>query len=273
MLTTRIAPTPSGLLHLGNAVNFLLNQWLAQAAGGRLLLRVDDIDTARRRPEYLADIFATIAALGLQVSDGPTGTADFLAHHSQTLRLTQYRAALRHLVDSGFPMYPCPCSRRDLAGLPRDDRGQLLGHLCRDGGREFIAGSTTWRARTEPELGDWVGEHGDFVIWRRDDLPSYQLTSVVDDQRLGITHIVRGADLRAATGAQLWLAAGLDARGVLDATYIHHRLLLGPAGQKLSKSAGANSVRALVATPSGLEQIHAAARVVAAEVGIPAPPS
>lgn len=271
MLITRIAPTPSGLLHLGNAVNFLLAQWLAAAAGGRLLLRIDDIDTARRRREYLDDIFTTIAVLDLDITDCPTGPDDFLARHSQTRHLSSYRAALDQLVAGGFPMYACSCSRATLAELARRYPGQPEAHRCREGGHAYVPGAAAWRARTEPELGAWVGELGDFVIWRRDDLPAYQLTSVVDDQRLGISHVVRGADLQAATGAQLWLAARLGARGVTDATYIHHRLVRGPDGQKLSKSAGASSVRSVAATPGGLERIRRTAIAAAREVGIPVP--
>jgi glutamyl-tRNA synthetase len=271
VLVTRLAPTPSGYLHLGNAVNFLLTAWTAAAAGGRVLLRIDDIDAGRTRPEYLEDIFSTLAWLELQIHGGPRDPADFLAHHSQTLRIAQYRAALGKLLASGLPMYACACSRRDLAQLRRlhpDDPG---AHLCRSGDVPFVAGRSTWRARTDPSLGDWVQQLGDFVLWRRDDLPAYQLTCVVDDERLGVNHIVRGADLSSSTRAQLWLAGFLGARGVLTATYVHHELVTDALGVKLSKSAGASSVRALAHAPGGLAAIRETAAAIAVRAGIPGP--
>jgi glutamyl-tRNA synthetase len=273
VLVTRLAPTPSGYLHLGNAVNFLLTAWTAAAAGGKLLLRIDDIDAARTRREYLDDIFSTIALLGLSIDGGPRDPADFLAHHSQSHRIAEYRAALARLSAGGFPMYACDCSRRTLAELRRRNPDDADAHLCRAGTVPFVAGRSVWRARTDPLLGEWSQQLGDFVLWRRDDLPAYQLTSVVDDERLGVTHIVRGADLRASTQAQLWLAGAMGARGVLGATYLHHELVTDALGIKLSKSDGASSVRALAHEPGGPAQIRAIAAEIAVRAGIAATPS
>lgn len=262
MLVTRIAPTPSGYLHLGNAVNFLLTAWLAEQAQGRVALRIDDIDLARRRTEYLDDIFATIDRLGLHIDGGPRNTAEHLARYSQSLRIGQYRDALTALRERGLPMYRCPCSRRELA---------VAGgaHICRDGRHNSGTQQAAWRAMVSPDLGTWTAELGDFVVWRRDDLPSYQLTSVVDDEDLGTTLIVRGIDLQPSTQAQLWLAAHLGAEQVLAAEYVHHPLVLGPRGEKLSKSAGAESVRTLAGTAAGKRAIFAAAVSVAGPLGIP----
>src|SRR5690606_41399145 len=115
MLVTRIAPTPSGLLHLGNAWSFTLTWLAARAAGGHVWLRIDDLDAARAQDEYLEDIFASLRWLGLDWDSGPRDVADFKARYSQTLRLDRYRAAVETLKAGGH-LYACTCTRSQLRG-------------------------------------------------------------------------------------------------------------------------------------------------------------
>jgi glutamyl-tRNA synthetase len=118
-LRTRIAPTPSGFLHAGNAVNFLITHELARAARGTLLLRIDDLDAERARPEYLDDIFRSLEWLGIDWDEGPTGPEDFLRNWSQRSRIERYSELLLGLRKGGH-LYACECSRKAVPGL----------HLC-----------------------------------------------------------------------------------------------------------------------------------------------
>ena len=227
-MVTRFAPTPSGYLHVGNAANAVLVHRLARRHGGRALLRIDDIDTARSRAEYVDDVLDLLAWLGLDSH----GTVH------QTQRLDRYRAALA--APHGALLYACACSRRDLAGVTT---GGCPGG-CRGRGLEYRAGETAVRIHVpegtvvpvddvDVSLDETLG---DFVVWRRDDQPAYQLASVVDDVELGITHIVRGTDLRESTAAQLFLADQLGLASFATITVLHHALATGADGTKLSKS-------------------------------------
>jgi glutamyl-tRNA synthetase len=231
--TTRLAPTPSGYIHAGNAVNFILNAAFARVQeGGRVLLRIDDIDADRKRPEYVEDIFRTLDWLGIGWDIGPSGPDDFERNWSQHLRLEGYHAFLGALAQKNA-VFPCQLSRKALAELG----GQYPAHL-RHQGIGLDAPDTAWRADTPPHLPLQY-----FVVRRRDGLPAYQVASVCDDLQFGITTVYRGHDLQASTRAQQWLAevAGHTAFGHID--FRHHALLEGPDGLKLSKSAGAGSVR------------------------------
>ncbi len=267
MLITRIAPTPSGFLHPGNAVNFLLTSWLARQHGGRLLLRIDDLDAARVRPEYLDDVFRVVSWLGLEIHGGPSDVAEFRRDYSQTLRTEYYRDEVRRLPE----VFACRCSRRELAG------GGPYPGTCRLAGLELAAGRTALRA-TVPRpcpvpVGsrtvDVAAEMGDFVVWRRDDLPAYQLASVVDDRDLGVNAVVRGLDLFDSTAAQLFLAPLLGAQSFALADFRHHELVVDAAGRKLSKSAGQRA--ASIVGEVSLASIGEAARALAPEIGIRVP--
>ncbi len=233
--TTRIAPTPSGYIHAGNAINFILNAVLARSeAGGRLLLRIDDIDADRKRPEYVEDIFRTLDWLGITWDEGPSGPDDFERNWSQHLRLVDYHAFLSILEENEL-VFPCRLSRKQLSEMG----GQYPLHL-REQGIGLHEPDTAWRARTPPGA-----PLPCFVVRRRDGLPAYQVASVCDDLRFGVTAVYRGQDLRESTLAQQWLAAaaGQTAFGNID--FRHHPLFTGDDGFKLSKSAGASSVRQL----------------------------
>ncbi len=269
MLVTRIAPTPSGYLHVGNAVNMLLTAWLARASGGRLLLRIDDFDTGRARAEYLADIFATIHWLGIGIDEGPSGPAEFHESWSMQARVPEFRAA-RDALLARHPgaVFVCRCSRRALDADGRCRAG------CRGVGLPLRPGESVLRLSVPhpaPVLA--LGSQsvpvpaGDHVLWRRDDLPAYQLGSVLADEALGVTAIVRGTDLLDSSALQVHLAGMLPAPGFAAADQRHHRLLTDAHGSKLSKSAGAGA-HPLERTDRLRAQIHAWAQELGAPIGI-----
>ena len=235
-IVARLAPTPSGHLHLGNAVNFVLTWLLTRRAGGTLHLRIDDLDRARLRPAYLDNIFRVIDWLGLDYDHGPSGPEDFLRHYSQLLHLPEYNGLLRRLAQQpGLVM----ASQRTRTGGP-------------EAPMPLEAPGTAWRAQvsagTEIRFADaWQGETRvplgalmpDFVVRKKDGVAAYQVASIVDDLRLGTTLIVRGLDLLPSTAAQLWLAGQLSETAAFNTSQIrffHHPLLTNAAGQKLSKS-------------------------------------
>lgn len=254
---TRIAPTPSGFLHIGNILSFALTAGLARRHGASILLRIDDLDRHRAAPEFLVDIFETLRFLGLPWDEGPADPAEFEQRGSQLRRMPLYEAALERLRAAGA-LFACSCSRSQLAAAVGD--GGYPG-TCRDRGLSLDAPDLNWRLRTERpwEKKGWgetashlvPPEMTDFVVRKKDGFPAYQLTSVVDDIHYGIDLIVRGEDLRPSTMAQLCLADVLAAAGMpgapafRDAKFIHHPLLTAANGEKLSKSAGATSIRYL----------------------------
>ncbi len=229
----RIAPTPSGFLHLGNAVNFVLN-WLTARLHpqARLLVRIDDLDAERKRPEYVQNIFDTLRNLGLDWDEGPRSPEDLERQWAQHLRLPLYEKLLQTLRQRGH-LFACAKSRRELAPFggdyPEAFRHQPYGLDDVD---------VAWRIRTplphQPEI-----MPPDFVVRRRDGIPAYQTASVADDVFFGITHVIRGQDLWPSTRAQQYLAqcAGLTAFERI--AFLHHPLLTDECGRKLSKSAGA----------------------------------
>lgn len=247
-IRSRLAPTPSGYLHLGNAVNFLQAWLLVRKAGGVLKLRIDDLDSDRCRPEYIEDIFRQLDWLGLDWDEGPSGPDDFTRRHSQRLRLNRYHEVLENLRECAM-LFACTCSRKEI--LRRSPDGLYPG-TCRRRSHP-PADFHALRIRVEPGTTVPIGadevrldrELGDFVVWRRDDRPAYQLASLVDDRDDRVNLIVRGEDLRGSTGAQLYLAAHLGWEEFTGARFIHHPLLPGPEGRKLSKSDDALSLAAL----------------------------
>lgn len=251
-LRTRLAPTPSGFLHIGNALSFVLTWALARAQQGWILLRIDDLDAARRRPEYLEDIFRTIAWLGIDFDEGPQGPEEFLRSYSQQFRLPLYREALQQLRESGH-LYACTCSRKDIR--MRSEDGTYPG-TCSDLKKDFEAPKTAWRVQVAKEeeirFQEWnkgneqfaLGANmGDFVVRRKNQVPAYQVASLVDDQHWAINFLVRGADLRSSTAAQLYLARLLSYSDFETATFWHHELVTGSDGRKLSKSLGADAIK------------------------------
>lgn len=253
MLRTRLAPTPSGYLHSGNGISFIVTWAIARAAGGKVVLRIDDLDKGRRRPEYLEDIFRTLEWLGLDYDEGPTGPEDFLSKYSQHHRLGLYYEVLHRLRESGY-LYACTCSRRQIRERSTDGR---YPNTCRTLQLPFDKTQTAWRISvpesTTAEFREWRQEQamidigkvmGDFVVRQKNRLPAYQIGSLVDDLHYNINFVVRGKDLRPSTAAQAFLASILQEQAFLNATFWHHPLISNMAGEKLSKSKGAGSLAA-----------------------------
>lgn len=241
---SRLAPTPSGYLHLGNALNFLITWHFVRMRQGKLILRIDDADSTRTRPQYIEDIFRTLEWLSLDWDDGPSGPDDFQARYSQRAQREKYWAAIVNLDRA----YNCDCSRRTI----RAKFGSTVyGGSCRNRKLPFIAGKTARRIVVDRpllengrpvDLGQTIG---DFVLWTRDDTPAYQLVSLVEDESHQVTHIFRGEDLLTSTRAQKYLAQELGFSRFLQVEVMHHQLIMDSQGSKLAKSQGSTSLTAL----------------------------
>lgn len=237
---TRVAPTPSGFLHEGNRMNFRLTAQVAAEVGADLALRIDDADAARYRREYAEDIFATLRQMGIEWSVGPRDVDDFEAQWTQHSKSHYYREQLWSATDAGLAVYACACPRSSQSGPAT---GGCAGG-CRTRNLDLEPGRTALRLAVPEgtvvavgrERVDLAASMGDFVVWRRDDVPAYQLVSVIEDRDLGVTHIVRGEDLLGSSAAQIHLATWLQAPNVVEAAYVHHGLITDAAGLKLSKS-------------------------------------
>lgn len=230
----RIAPTPSGYLHLGNILNFVLTKSECLRTGGELRLRLDDIDHSRVRTEYIEDVFRTLEWLGIEYDHGPMGVEDFKRHYSQVIKRDLYHNALKKISQR----FICSCSRKEVQEASID--GQYPG-TCYQKNLAFKRDKTCIRLRTRADFSfDGTSPHEqmrDFLIWSKEDLPSYQLVSVVDDLEDGITHIIRGLDLKPSSAAQVELASHLEEEDHFRAIHWHHhQLLRSPRGGKLSKS-------------------------------------
>ncbi len=248
----RIAPTPSGFLHAGNAFSFLLTQRIARKTGQNIFLRIDDLDAARRRPEYIADIFESLNWLGIEWQAGPRDAADFERNWSQTLRREHYNKALQSLIDRKL-VFACECSRKNLRAhngrypavcqdkkIPPDRPETSLRLLVPAASR--IEFTDEHSGRQTVDLGRVTGS---FVVRRRDGLPAYHLASLIDDITYKITYIVRGVDLLHSTAAQLYLAEKTGDAQFGKIIFLHHELLPDELGRKLSKSEGASSLKAM----------------------------
>ena len=248
-LLTRIAPTPSGYLHSGNALHLMLTQRLAHRYGARVMLRIDDLDSCRTRPEYVADVFNTLSRLGISWQSGPLDPQDFHKNWSQRHRLPLYESMLNELVAKNA-VYACSCSRKNLTP---DSEGHE-SHQCRNGKVALDTQGVAWRIRIpleetiefEDEMMGAVSVNltttiPDPVVRRRDGGPAYQIASLADDVHFGIGLIVRGEDLIGSTAVQLYMARILSLRSFEKIIFFHHVLIKGDEGQKLSKSAGSHS--------------------------------
>ena len=261
-----MAPTPSGFLHMGNAVNLVLTAALASQSAGRLALRIDDMDAPRVREAYVQDIFDVLSWLGITWTVGPRDAVDHASRTSMSLRTEHYRLRLRDLEQAGVRLFTCSCSRSDVASGNRCIRD------CREAGRPSIAGESAIRAdlpagvaiRVEGRDIALRETHGDVVLWRRDGLPAYHLANVVEDAELGTTDVVRGDDLIESTALHLWLARHLS--DAPDIRYRHHGLVTGVDGSKLSKSQLAGGP--LPRTQEQLDEVVALARRIGEPIGL-----
>ena len=278
----RLAPSPTGYLHLGHARTFWIAQARARAAGGTLILRNEDLDGARCRPEFVAAMLEDLRWFGLAWSEGPDVGGPHAPYH-QSERQAYYLAAFEFLRRDGF-IYPCTCSRRDVAeaaGAPHEGPGgggdePLYPGFCRPSRLDpeerlrraaWPRAGMNWRFRVPddrtlyftdgvagPQSADCGTVFGDFLVWRKDDLPSYQLAVVVDDAAMGITEVVRGADLLLSTFRQLLLYEALQ---FAPPAFFHCPLLTDAAGQRLAKRHDALSLRALRAAGGSPEALRA----------------
>ena len=227
---TRIAPTPSGYLHLGNLANFLLVEKLARTSAGTVILRIDDCDSTRARPEFVRDIFATLGWLGIEWREGPRDEQDFARSFSQAARKEYYFDRLRALAPH---TYACACSRKEA--------GAVYGGHCRDKGIQFRPGEHALRLRIDdPAL---ATRFGDVVLWRKDGGPAYQWVSVIDDLDQRVNLIVRGQDLADSSDLQKHIAALVVPGGFAGVRFVHHPLLKDPNGEKLAKSQRAPALK------------------------------
>ena len=247
MVRSRIAPTPSGRLHLGNLLNFTLTWIEVRKAGGSLRLRIDDLDSPRAKPEFVEDIFKVLPFLGLDWDEGPRSPEEQELQFSQRLRIPRYEARIQQLIETG-KTFACSCSREELKvrscpcrkrSLPLDFPGSALKIKTPD------LPVPVWdenRGMIEVDLQEWMR---DFVIRRRDGLPSYQVASLSDDLEFRMDLIVRGEDLLGSTGAQLFLADLLGETEFLNTRFQHHSLIRDAGNRKLSKTEGSDSIGAL----------------------------
>ena len=255
-MRTRFAPSPTGELHLGHAYSAVLAHHAARAADGRFLIRIDDIDGSRSREDYVAASLADLAWLGLGWDGEPI---------RQSARLGDYAAALGTLRADGL-VYPCFCTRADIAAslsAPHGPAGAIYPGTCRhlseaERERRMHVEPHCWRldmARAVAFTGELQWEeaeqgaraadplaHGDIILARKDAPASYHLASTLDDAMMGVTHVIRGADLIASTDVHRLLQALLVLPTPL---YRHHGLICGPDGKRLAKRDAAASLASL----------------------------
>ncbi|MCH9681108.1 MAG: tRNA glutamyl-Q(34) synthetase GluQRS [Deltaproteobacteria bacterium] len=279
----RYAPTPSGRLHLGNARTALLAWLWARAQGGRYVMRVEDLDPDRSRPVYERDQLDDLLWLGLPWDEGPRMGGP-QAPYRQSERGQRYAAALADLET-----FECTCTRRELreATLAPHGREPVYPGTCRAAvSHPDRPAAVRWKVPPGVvEVDDLVAgrlredvvkDVGDFVLRRTDQAWAYQLAVVVDDAAMGVTHVLRGADLVASTARQVLLQRTL---GLPTPQYAHVPLVLGPDGAKLGKRHGAPDItrlreagadpRRVVAwlansaglVPAGVQRVEAAALV------------
>jgi glutamyl-Q tRNA(Asp) synthetase len=251
---TRFAPAPTGHLHLGHVVNALHVWGAAQDRDGRVLLRIEDHDRQRSRPEYEASILEDLAWLGF-TADGPVVR--------QSERDAIYRQALQPLIDREL-VFGCTCSRADIAG-------DVYPGTCRDKAID-LTDDVGWRVRIDPGVERFFDELlgpqeqdpsrqcGDVLVRDRRANWTYQFAVTVDDHTQKITDVIRGVDLLDSTGRQLRLAR-LIGRGT-PPRFRHHPLVMKSPGQKLSKSDGDTGVRDLRAMGWSAERVLARARAL-----------
>jgi glutamyl-tRNA synthetase len=263
------------LLHIGHARTFWIAAQRTIERQGTLILRNEDLDPQRSRPEFAAAMVEDLQWLGIRWNEGPDCGGPY-APYSQSERRDFYLDAWRRLRDGGF-IYPCTCSRKDLAqaaSAPNEaDDEPIYPGRCRgrtDAASFAAPAGVNWRFRvldgdtvefTDLNLGaqSYVAgrDFGDFLVWRRDNVPAYQLAVVVDDAAMRITEIVRGADLLKSTARQLFL---IHAFGYPTPDHFHCELVRDASGTRLAKRHDALSIRSLRNAGVSAEKVIAMAR-------------
>jgi glutamyl/glutaminyl-tRNA synthetase len=295
----RIAPSPTGLLHIGHAVTFWHAQERARAASGKLVLRIEDLDRDRCRREFADAIIEDLHWFGLDWDEGP-GIGGPFAPYIQSQRRSRYLEAWEKLRICGF-IYPCKCSRKDVADasfaphdeneepiypgtcrprLPRSlaSSADVVAAVASAAGQKNLSPVTAVPASAATAAAHWrfrvpdgerieffderigrqsavVGrDFGDFIVWRRDDVPAYQLAVVVGDVAMRISEVVRGEDLLLSTFRQLLLYRALD---FLPPRFFHTSLVVDESGKRLAKRHGSLSLRALRESGLAPEELRA----------------
>ena len=267
----RIAPTPTGLLHLGHYRTFHTAWLRAREARGTLVFRMEDLDPSRCRAEFAQAAMDDLRWAGLDWDEGPDVGGRF-APYEQSRRMADFRQAFSRLRAAGV-IFPCTCSRRDVAMASvaphAEDAEALYPGTCRQR-HDAPDGQVSWRFRV-PD-GEVIGfedsalgrqafvagkDFGDFIVWRRDDAPAYELAVVVDDAAMQITEVVRGADLLMSTARQLLLYRALG----LQAPQFHHaELVKDSRGRRLAKRNDAASLGQLRASGVSAQELLALCR-------------
>jgi glutamyl/glutaminyl-tRNA synthetase len=272
----RIAPSPTGYLHLGHARTFLMAAERARQFSGTLIFRNEDLDRERCRPEFVSAMFEDLRWLDISWDEGPD-CGGVYAPYSQSDRREHYLSVWRQLRDRGL-IYPCTCSRRDLAAsvsAPNDlDDEPMYPGKCRpencrtlgDAMQYEEPAGVNWRFRVpDGEEIAFVDHHlgaqqyvagrnfGDFVIWRRDDVPAYQLAVVVDDHAMKMSEVVRGSDLLKSTARQLLLYRAMEWKAP---QFYHCDLVRDENGTRLAKRHDALSIRKLREGGSTAKQVR-----------------
>lgn len=262
----RIAPTPTGLLHLGHARTFSLAAERCRQAAGTLILRIEDLDTQRCKKHFTEAALEDLKAIGIDWDEGPDRGGP-CAPYVQSENATYFLEIWKRLKDAGA-IYPCRRSRKDVAAAARaphaedEDAEPIFPPEWRpsnpDFGKDFSEpGDYNWRFRVPdgetitfddaiqgPQSFIAGKDFGDFVVWRRDGVPAYELAVVADDIRMNITEVVRGADLLKSTARQILIYRAL---GATPPAWAHAPLVLDENGKRLAKRSDALSVRALLA--------------------------
>jgi glutamyl-tRNA synthetase len=262
----RLAPSPTGYLHIGHARTFWKAQHRAEDANGILVLRNDDIDAVRAKMAFAEAMLEDMRWLGLRWQEGPDCGGPF-GPYEQSKRRAFYQAAFEQLRAAGW-LYPCRCARKDVlraAQAPHaSDEGPVYPGTCRPNPQNQspndwskTPGNSKWSWRFRVPDGEIISfvdgffgqqefvagkDFGDFVVWRNDDTPSYQLSVVVDDAEMHITEVVRGADLLLSTARQLLLYRAI---GCLPPAFYHCPLVTDESGVRLAKRHDSLSLRTL----------------------------
>lgn len=249
-LVTRFAPSPTGYLHLGHVVNMIFVWGVARGTGAKIILRVEDHDRGRCRPEYEKALFEDLTWLGFAADLGLTSFDEKKSSFRQSDARSAYDDAHQLLKSEGHDVYRCSCSRKEILlrqnrlSTPADPEELRYDNYCRERtvGTETLHGLRVVLSDEVIEFRDvWLGHQvqtpaqqcGDLLLRDRDSFDTYQGAVVVDDVRQHVNLIIRGQDLTASTGRQILLARML--RQEKPATFLHHPLLMDTEGRKLSK--------------------------------------